>query len=43
METAGQSAPFVVRSAGLGLFTGLAPVLYLAVVKTDNLMKVHRS
>ena len=43
METAGQSAPFVVRSAGLGLFTGLAPVLYLAVVKTDNLMKLHRS
>jgi 2'-5' RNA ligase len=42
-EAAAQLAPFVVRTAGLGLFTGPVPVLYLALVKTELLMKVHRT
>jgi len=37
-----QLEPFAVRTAGLGLFTGPVPVLYLALVKTELLMKVHR-
>ena len=43
IKTTGQLAPFIVRTAGLGLFTGVVPVLYLALVKTEVLMKVHRS
>jgi 2'-5' RNA ligase len=30
-----------VQTVGLGLFTGPVPVLYLALVKTGMLMKVH--
>ena len=41
-ETAGQLAPFMLQTAGLGLFTGPVPVLYLALVKTEGLLKVHR-
>jgi 2'-5' RNA ligase len=41
-QTTGQLAPFKARTAGLGLFTGLVPVLYLALVKTETLMDVHR-
>jgi 2'-5' RNA ligase len=36
-------APFKAQTAGLGLFTGPTPVLYLALVKTARLMEVHRS
>jgi 2'-5' RNA ligase len=42
-ETTQRMAPFVVRTAGLGLFTGPVPVLYLALVKTELLLKYHRS
>jgi 2'-5' RNA ligase len=31
-----------VTTTGLGIFTGLAPVLYLAVVKTEALLKMQR-
>jgi 2'-5' RNA ligase len=41
-ETTGEMAPFLIRTAGLGLFTGPVPVLYLALVKTENLMVLHR-
>ena len=40
-DAAWQQSPFIVRTAGLGLFTGPVPVLYLALVKTVILMKVH--
>ncbi len=40
-EVAGQHSPFTVRTAGLGLFTGSVPVLYLALVKTGKLLKLH--
>ncbi|MCJ7626742.1 MAG: 2'-5' RNA ligase family protein [Anaerolineaceae bacterium] len=33
--------PFMVRTTGLGLFTGETPVIYIPVVKTINLMGVH--
>jgi 2'-5' RNA ligase len=36
-------ASFLIRTAGLGLFTGPVPVLYLALVKTDILMDLHRT
>ena len=42
-DTARGLNPFVVRTAGLGLFTGPVPVLYLALVKTARLMEVHRT
>ncbi len=41
-EIAGNMVPFTVRTAGLGLFTGSVPVLYLALVKTKTLMDIHR-
>ena len=34
--------PFTTRTAGLGLFTGANPVLYLAVVKNESLFRVHK-
>jgi len=42
-EITSQLAPFSVRTAGLGLFTGSVPVLYLALVKTALLIEVHRT
>jgi 2'-5' RNA ligase len=42
-DITGKLTPFIVQTAGLGLFTGSIPVLYLAVVKTEPLMKVHRA
>jgi 2'-5' RNA ligase len=38
---AAAARPFVVRSAGLGIFTGPAPVIYIALVKDDPLMDFH--
>jgi 2'-5' RNA ligase len=34
--------PFKVQTAGLGIFTGQNPVLYLALVKTEELSQVHK-
>ncbi len=42
-EATQQMDPFVTHTAGLGLFTGPVPVLYLALVKTKKLMDMHRS
>jgi 2'-5' RNA ligase len=33
--------PFPVRTAGLGLFTGPKPVIYISVVKTPSLIDLH--
>lgn len=38
---AGAMAPFRVRTAGLGVFTGAQPVVYLPVVRTARLTQVH--
>ena len=38
---AGEIAPFRVRTAGLGVFTGAQPVLYLPVVRTVPLSHLH--
>ena len=40
-QTAAGLEPLTVRTAGLGLFTGEKPVLYLPVVKTPALMTLH--
>jgi 2'-5' RNA ligase len=42
-EITRRTTPFMIQTAGLGLFTGPVPVLYLALVKTEKLMIVHRS
>jgi len=34
--------PFKVRSSGLGIFTGDAPVLYLPLVKDRKLLQLHQ-
>jgi 2'-5' RNA ligase len=40
---AAEGPSFAVHSAGIGLFPGEAPVLYLPVVKSPRLMTLHRS
>ena len=40
-EVAAGLEPLTVRTAGLGLFTGEKPVLYLPVIKTPALMTLH--
>ena len=39
---AGQTAPFPVRTNGLGLFTGEQPVIFIPLVKTAELTALHR-
>jgi hypothetical protein len=41
-STARQMSPFVVRTAGLGIFTGRQPVVYLALVKDEQLFNIHK-
>lgn len=42
-ELAGKIPPFVVRTTGLGIFTGVRDiVLYISLVKDENLWKVHQ-
>lgn len=40
-ELAAVTHPFSVRTCGLGLFTGLRPVLYIPVVKDAALVRLH--
>jgi 2'-5' RNA ligase len=40
-DIAARTSPFVVRTTGLGLFTGFRPVLFIPVVKDANLVKLH--
>jgi 2'-5' RNA ligase len=35
-------APFTVHTSGLGLFTGSYPVLYLSLVKSEQLLILHK-
>lgn len=41
-ELSKEIASFTTRTAGLGIFTGANPVLYLAVVKNEALFQVHK-
>lgn len=38
---AAESRPFLVRTSGLGLFSGPRPVIYIPVVKTAELLAFH--
>ena len=38
-----QTAPFRVRTTGLGVFTGAQPVLYLPVVRNPALTRLHET
>ena len=40
---AASTPPFRVRANGLGVFTGLRPVLYLPVVRTSDLSALHHA
>lgn len=40
-DCARQWAPFTIRTAGLGIFTGTQPVLYVPVVRDANLTALH--
>lgn len=40
-EIAATSRPFTVRTGGIGVFTGLAPVLYISVVRNAALSDYH--
>lgn len=40
-DIAQTSRPFMVRSTGLGLFTGPSPVIYIPVVKDAALINLH--
>ena len=35
------TAPFTVRSTGLGIFTGRSPILYIQLVKDSRLLHLH--
>lgn len=41
-KLAGEITPFVVKSAGIGIFTSGAPILYLSLVKTNQMMRAHK-
>lgn len=41
-DLARASVPFTVRTSGLGIFSGASPILYLALVKDEPLMRFHR-
>jgi 2'-5' RNA ligase len=41
-KLANEIAPFAVKTAGLGIFTSESPILYLPLVKTQHLMKIHK-
>jgi 2'-5' RNA ligase len=42
-EIARQTRPFTVRTAGLGLFTGENPIVYIPIVKQESLMRFHET
>lgn len=41
-EIAAQTPPFTIHTAGLGIFTGIRPVIYISVVKDEHLMQLHQ-
>jgi len=40
-DMAGSSKPFTIRCSGVGLFTGVEPVVYILIVKDDPLIQFH--
>lgn len=42
-EQAAKMKPFTVQTAGLGMFTGPRPVVYIALVKNETLLDVHKA
>src|SRR5262249_47827123 len=42
-QFAGGVRPFRIRTAGLGVFTGPEPVLYVPVVRDEPLSRLHRA
>lgn len=40
-EICKHSQPFVARTAGLGIFSGESPVIYIAIAKDRNLLEFH--
>ncbi|MEO5930865.1 MAG: 2'-5' RNA ligase family protein, partial [Candidatus Kapaibacterium sp.] len=40
-RVAARQRPFTVRTAGLGIFTGPVPVLFLSLVKSIELIRLH--
>jgi 2'-5' RNA ligase len=41
-KVATETSPFMVKTAGLGIFTSENPILYLSLVKSYPLMKAHK-
>ena len=41
LKHTGETEPFIVRTGGLGVFSGPQPVIYISVVKDANLMEFH--
>jgi 2'-5' RNA ligase len=41
-EISQETAPFLIHTSGIGIFTGTAPVLYLSIVKTEQLLLLHK-
>lgn len=42
-QLAERTAPFTIQTAGLGIFTGENPILYLALAKNRKLMELHEA
>ena len=41
-EIAKKTQPFIVKTTGLGLFTGRLPVIYIPLVKNEPLLQFHQ-
>ena len=41
-EIAAETHPFTVQTNGLGIFSGYLPVIYIPLVRTEALSKLHR-
>jgi len=42
IDIANETKPFNINTAGLGIFTGDYPVLFIPLVKTDKLITMHK-
>lgn len=40
-EISEKTSPFIVRTAGLGIFSGESPIIFIAIIKDLNLIKHH--
>jgi 2'-5' RNA ligase len=41
-DIAATAQPFVVKTSGLGIFTGQEPVVYVAIAKDEKLLRFHK-